>query len=217
LQRETGLVPVLITGLADHGTRPWDEGEFDDPADIAQLDRMDAAVVLGTGWDGLPLPAEDEDKDDDPQLAARRAPFGRKFPGLAPGQDNPLTAAELRDALTALPASRLALVPADRPADVLPLIGWNGVTNRWGEATPAAAVLRSWEARFGARLLEVGFASIKVLAERPPGDPDAARRVAAEHLAFCDECGGDGLVSIADISARLLASPVWSFWWAGSS
>lgn len=211
LHRETGLVPVLITGLDDDGTRPWDDGEFDDPADIAQLDRMDAAVVLASGWDGaLPSPAEE---DDDPDPAQQRAPFGRKFPGLAPAEDTPLTAAELRDVLTALPASRLALVPAGRPADVLPLIGWNGVTNRWGEATPVAAVLRSWEARFGARLLQVGFADIQVLAGRPPRDLAAAERVAAEHLALCDECGGDGLVGVGDVSARLLASPVWSFWW----
>ena len=50
LHRETGLVPILITGLDDDGTRPWDDGEFGDPADIAQLDRMNAALVLETAW-----------------------------------------------------------------------------------------------------------------------------------------------------------------------
>ncbi len=75
-----------------------------------------------------------------------------------------------------------------------------------------AAVLRSWETRFGARLLQVGYTEIQVLAERPPRDLPAAQRVAAEHLALCDECGG--LVSIGQISERLLESPVWSFRWA---
>jgi hypothetical protein len=212
LHRETGLIPVLITGHDEDGTRPWDDNEFGDPADLAQLSRMDAAVVLGSAWDGV-LPLTEEEDVPEPYPAGQRAPFGRRFPGLAPPADSALTAAELRDVLTGLPASRLALVPADRPADVLPLIGWTGVTNRWGEATPAAAVLRSWEARFGARLLQVGRSDIAVLAGRPPQDLAAAQRVAAEHLAFCDECGGDGLVSIGDISARLLATPVWSFWW----
>jgi hypothetical protein len=210
LHRETGLIPVLMAGLDDAARRPWDYGEFDDPADIAQLDRMDAAVVLASSWDGV-LPVDEA--DEDPVPAQQRAPFGRRFPGLAPAAECQLTAAELRDVLAARPASRLALVPANRPADVLPLLGWNGVTNRWGEATPVAAVLRSWEARFGARLLQVGYADIQVLAERPPRDLSAAQRVAAEHLALCDECGGDGLVSVGQISERLLESPVWSFWW----
>jgi hypothetical protein len=34
------------------------------------------------------------------------------------------------------------------------------------ETLPLTAVLRSWEDRFGARLLEVGFADIKLLVER---------------------------------------------------
>jgi hypothetical protein len=209
LHRESGLVPILITGLDDDGTRPWDDGEFGDPADVAQLDRMNAALVLETAWrDSL---GSEEEEPEHP--VAERAPFSRQFPGLAPSGDSPLTAAELRAVLAALSPARLALVPARRPADVLPLIGWRGVTNRWDDATPVAAVLRSWEARFGARLLQVGFADIQVLAERPPRDQDAAQRLAAEHYAFCDECGEDGLRAVSDIAARLRESPVWSFWW----
>jgi hypothetical protein len=43
---------------------------------------------------------------------------------------------------------------------VLPLIGWDGAANHWEDALVIAAVLRSWEDRFGARLLRVGFAEI---------------------------------------------------------
>jgi len=56
-----------------------------------------------------------------------------------------------------------------------------------------AAVLRSWEDRFGARLLEVGYAAIRVLVSRPPQTSEAAQLIAAEHFAFCDEAGRTGL------------------------
>jgi hypothetical protein len=212
LHPQTGLVPVLICGPDGPGLAgPEGEAGLDAPADVAQLSRMDAAVVLAREWDGPLPPGEDDDEAAFP--AAQRAPFGPRFPGLAPAVESSLTAAGLHDVLVAIPASHLALVPAGRPADVLPLIGWAGASNRWGEATPAAAVLRSWETRFGARLLQVGSAAVTVLAGRPPRDQGTAQRIAAEHRAFCDECGGDGLVSISDISARLLATPLWSFRW----
>jgi hypothetical protein len=69
--------------------------------------------------------------------------------------------------LGSLPAARIGLVPADRPADVLPLIGWKGAVNGFATPLPIAAVLRLWEDRFGARLLEVGFDVIRLLADRP--------------------------------------------------
>jgi hypothetical protein len=74
-------------------------------------------------------------------------------------------------------------------------------------------VLRSWEDRFGARLLQVGFAEIRLLAERPPRTLRAAEHVAAEHCAFCDECAGKALRDIPGVAAHLLATPIWTFWW----
>src|SRR5215469_17486737 len=53
-------------------------------------------------------------------------------------------------------------------------------------ASELAAVLRSWEDRFGVRLLEVGFADIRLLVSRPPQTLEAAQPIAAEHFAFAD-------------------------------
>lgn len=78
---------------------------------------------------------------------------------------------------------------------------------------PHAAVLRSWEDRFGARLLRVGLAEVSVLAQRPPRTLESARLLAAEQWAFCNECGGDGLRDVGRIAERLLSTPVWTFWW----
>lgn len=113
--------------------------------------------------------------------------------------------------MDSLPAARIGLVPASRPVDVLPLIGWT--PSDQSDALPIAAVVRSWEERFGARLLRVGFAEISVLVDRPPRSIEHAQRIAAEHFVFCDEYAGQGLRDIPAITASLLETPIWTFWW----
>jgi hypothetical protein len=165
---------------------------------------------------GADLPATSFRNDaqwDGPRLVQARAPFSREFPGLAPGQDTRLSLGRLDAALASQQPARVGLVPAGRPADVLPLIGWAGP--EWPPmALPLAAVLRSWEARFGARLLKIGFgAEMRVLAERPPRDARSAQLLAAEHFVLCDESGGQGLRDISTITTALINAPVWTFWW----
>jgi hypothetical protein len=94
---------------------------------------------------------------------------------------------------------------------VLPLLGWT--PSDQSDALPIAAVVRSWEDRFGARLLRVGFADFSLLVDRPPRTVGHAERIAAEHFAFCDECAGQGLTDIPSTTASLMETPIWSFWW----
>jgi len=176
---ETGLVPVVLTD----GEKDRDYF-FSAPDDLAELDHLDAASVLGIS--------------------------------LAPPEDGKLSMAECQQILGSLPAAPIGLVPARRPADVLAAVGWRTI-GRFPTSLPVAAVLRSWEARFGARLLDVGpGAQIRLLVERPPRSAEAAQRVAAEHFAFCDECAGQGLHDIAAIAASLVDAPVWTCWWGAS-
>ena len=131
----------------------------------------------------------------------------------------------LRQTLSSLRLARIGLIPARRPADALPATGWFTFDDVLGyppfppdpvyPAVWIAAVLRSWEDRFGARLLNIGpGAEIRLLVQRPPRSPDAARRVAAEHWAFADECDGCGRGDITEITAALLRQPaLWQFWW----
>ena len=209
---ETGLVPVLLGD--DPGEGPeglFFDSFFDSPSDVTELDHLDAADVLKHFWDHA-LP-EDDRYWDGPHLVEARAPFSRDFPGLAPGQDTRLSPERLVTALGSLRPARVGLVAARRPADVLPLVGWLGA-DWWPTTLPIAAVLRSWETRFGARLLKIGSgAEIRLLVERPPRGLDAARQIAAEHYAFCDECAGQGLRDIPAISASIINAPIWTFWW----
>jgi len=207
---DTGLVPFLLGILPGDPARPWDTGEFSIPAYPAQPGHAGAAEVLADRWDGE-MPSDEEVDEDDDEWAAMRAPFSRQFPGLAPAGDTPLSPRQLDQTLGSLPAARIGLVQATRPPDVLPLIGWT--PSDQSDALPVATIVRSWEDRFGARLLEVGFAQISLLAGRPPRSTGHAQRIAAEHFAFCDECAGQGLSDIPHITASLMQTPIWTFWW----
>jgi Domain of unknown function (DUF4253) len=211
---QTGLVPFLLDGLYGSPDRPWDEGEFEDPADPGGADALDPGAVLADFWNRAGL-------GNRPNL---RGPFEGQFPGLAPAEATPLTPQQRQRALdTELPrmrarnhapaVARIGVVPVGRPADILTAIGWIGAGNRGRDMNVAVtAVLRSWEDRFGAVLLDVGFADIRLLVDRPPRSLPAAERIAAEHAAFADDAI-DGRRDIPGIAVRLVEAPIWTFWW----
>jgi hypothetical protein len=233
LHPRTGLVPIQLDGLRvdtlslgdrqglpGDALRPWDNGEFARPQDRREADGLDAGAVLEDLWrDWVSMSDE-----DDPEWAGMRAPFTREFPGLAAPERTPLTPAGRRQALDVVlprirqahragPAARIGLVAAGRPADVLAVIGWNGLANRREEALmPLIAVLRSWEDRFGARLIDVGYADLRLLVERPPRTLQAAQRIAAEQVVLADEFI-QAMGDIPNIAAGLVNAPIWTFWW----
>ncbi len=219
LHPQTGLVPIQLDGLGGDTRRPWDDGDFIEPADPREADGLDAGAVLRFNWRAwVPHP-----RHDDPELMQVRAPFTLEWPGLAPPERAPLAPAERQHALDvvlpgirrasgATPQARIGLVAAARPADVLLVIGWGGLVNSGESLLELTAVLRSWEDRFGARLIDVGYADLRLLAERPPRTLEAARRLAAEQVVLADDCI-DGARDIPGIAARLVGGPVWTFWW----
>jgi len=214
LHPETGLAPILIDSLHDAPRRPWDDEEFAVPLDPREVDQVYAAGFLAEWWDGS-LPDEEEADGEEQEMWE---PFGRTFPGLAPADGGPLTAAEREQVLDSRPLARIGLVPASRPADVLAAIGWRGTTN-WGGLggfrdylIPFTAMLRSWEDRFGARLFEVGFDDIRLLVDRPPRTRELAEHLAAEQFQLANDCI-DGERGIPWIAPRLVNSPYWTFWW----
>ncbi len=105
--------------------------------------------------------------------------------------------------------------PRRCPADVLPVLGW--CPGNWNGACPVptpvgfAAVLRSWEERFGARLLALTHDQAYLLVEHPPRDLAAALPVAAEHFTFCDEPAGRQPVQ--KTAEEIVNAPLWYFWW----
>jgi len=223
----TGLQPLLQVG--PEGWEPGDD--FIEPTDITGLDDADAADLLARGWGDGTLDSDPEEYalygaqygfeysswDDDPEWVARFAPYGEVFPGLAPATSGQVPEAEIGRAVDLMGPAHVCLVQASRPADVLPLIGWHP-TDLFQTALPVAAILRSWEGRFGARLLRIGpGAELRLLVERPPRTMQEATPVAAELLAlsgtWVNPENGHSLRSISEIAPCLVDNPLSGFWW----
>ena len=189
-------MPLLLSGMRGEPGRPWESGELG-PQAFGALAGLEAPVLLREGWDG----AVPDPEEDDEETAELLAPFLRSFPGLAPDTSARASPAGLAAAVASLEAPmRIGLVVAARPADTLVSIGWRGAANYHDTSAPLTVVLRSWEDRFGATVMHVGFDTVDLLVERPPLSDQAALAVAAEHFAFC-------LDNISQEPARYRSTP----------
>ncbi|CAL9329159.1 DUF4253 domain-containing protein [Streptomyces sp. enrichment culture] len=216
---ESGLVPLLCRPDAlgaPLGPDRVDAVRLEETlaADFAEYRR----VRLPSWTDPTPAPVPEgvEPWPHDPG-----PPFTR-WPGLAPGipalpgDRTPgeaayrtlagLVGAELPDPA----ACRLVLVPARRTSDALALLGWSS------EAPPAllCALLRSWEDRFGARLVAVTGSEPHVSVARPPVTAEHTALLALEHvLSTADNIVDDPPTPFPEYAAGLVGRTRWSFWW----
>lgn len=179
-REESGLWPLLVSA-------PYGPGR---PTALTAVDALDLHEVLERDWHSyrafrlrqLAAPQQDpgnlpegvEPWDEDPG-----APFDR-WPGLAPGIPSPAGAdpdAAARTAVVRLTTGRypltkphLALVPATRSADIPAVMGWQAEA----PLPLLCALLRSWEDRFGARVVAFDGAMIHASVARPPRQADHA-------------------------------------------
>ncbi|TCN44053.1 uncharacterized protein DUF4253 [Kribbella orskensis] len=205
----TGLWPVITDAQA------WTDGLFVEP--VADIDDMDPLTVMRDIWTGLVTPVEGEAEffGDDPFDDFK--PFGQEFPGLAaagepmaePGEVAVWFAGELGLG----PDSRLLLAPAARSADLPAVVGWSGPMNHSNELAPLLAILRSWEGRFGVRLVRVGFDTMDLSVAAPPVTPEHAVQVAAEHVVFCPDNVEQGPGNLLEYAETIQGRNTWSFWW----
>jgi Domain of unknown function (DUF4253) len=164
---ETGLWPLVW---------PWDEDPaayLDRPVEPDRVDAVDVEAVFRRGWERVAS-----------HPAGLLEPIGPSFPGLATGSRvdpgaaaNPFELAGLLEV-----RARLMIVPCNRPADCVALIG--GLAVEVGGAE-ISAVIRSWEDRFGAVLVSVQPSQALLAVTSPPGSPEQALGAAAERMAFC--------------------------------
>jgi len=76
----------------------------------------------------------------------------------------------------------------------------------------AGAGLPGNPSHFGARLIDVGYDTLRLLVDRPPRTAEAAQRVAAEQVVLADDCIDEGR-DVPGIAARLVNALIWTFWW----
>ncbi|MEV6637369.1 DUF4253 domain-containing protein [Actinoplanes sp. NPDC051470] len=197
----TGLRPILLDDLVDEDLSPSTTQSA--PGD------HDAEDVLALWWEEWHADSDD-DPDDQPE-----------WPGLAdalPVEADPEACA--REALEDLEGSDLfeepllALVPAARSADIPALLGWDGAINLEDDPGRLSAVLRSWEDRFGARLVALGPDTLVVSVAAPPRTVDQALAIAAEHYAFCPDNVDQGEHgNLEEYADWLVGRGYWTFWW----
>jgi hypothetical protein len=189
---------------------------FMDHGDVAAVAGLDAGEILAWRWENKTTP--DGDPEADAWLAGLHQPFTQRFPGLAPPVRDRLTVSATNGALDTVPPEFVCLAAVSRPADFLTEVGWF-TTDAWEPPLHLSAVLRSWEDRFGARLLQIGpGAKIRLLVSRPPRTRDAALAVAAELWAFGDTAwithsSQEQVDSVAEIASLIIDQPIWGFWW----
>jgi hypothetical protein len=74
-------------------------------------------------------------------------------------------------------------------------------------------MLRSWEDRFGARVVAFHGAWIYVSVARPPRTAAHAAHVALEHVLTGADNVNEGWPPFSDYAASLIGARLWSFWW----
>jgi hypothetical protein len=187
----TGLWPVLVTG---------------DRLDLGSVDADWAAKVAAVDYPTMVAERWIEFASYDEELRAALGDFpGVAAPGVTPA-DEPL-----EHVFATVEVESLALVPVQRPADVPAAIGWLGAVNSF---MPVELVpyLRSWEDRFGARLVALGFDTIQLAVERPPTGPDALK-AASEAYMFNPDVVDQGVGSVEALAEEMIQGPHWAFWW----
>ncbi len=143
-------------------------------------------------------------------------PYGAICPGpAAPGvlKADPEAVADWLAGELAVKGMPLGLVAADRSADALTIMGWQGALHHNEWMVPMAAVVRSWEDRFGARVVSVGFNTLDLSVAAPPVDAEHALQVAAEHWAFCPDNVVQGPGDLQGYAEQIIGAHAWSFWW----
>ncbi|ADG88635.1 DUF4253 domain-containing protein [Thermobispora bispora] len=204
LRREhprSGLWPVLL----EDGVQPWSAGQIA-PDSVAQIDLFTAEGFMAEVWRDLIVSRDVVDL----------SPFGKECPGLAPPgrlMADPDTVADWYADIVVQRVTPLGLVAVDRSADAPVALGWQGAVhhNEWN--VPLAAVLRSWEERFGVRVVGMGFDTLELSVAAPPMTLEHALHVAAEHWTFCPDSILQAGGSLAEYAAQIVGRNAWSFWW----
>lgn len=106
----------------------------------------------------------------------------------------------------------LLVVPTTRPADIPAALGWLGGTNYDILGPDISAVLRSWEDRFGAVLMQLNPDFLTLQVPHPPTDPGEQVQAALEHYLFCPDNIEQGTQTFENYVPAIPAL-AWAFWW----
>ncbi|MEL7447284.1 MAG: DUF4253 domain-containing protein, partial [Pseudomonadota bacterium] len=75
------------------------------------------------------------------------------------------------------------------------------------------AAMRSWQERFGARLVGMSNDVLNIRVQRRPETKAEALELAIEHYAYCSDIVDQGVGQVEVLAASYLESDWWYFWW----
>lgn len=228
LHPDSGLWPLLLMGrpvspsraalvpelARQEAGRPWHSAELA-PVPSERIDEADVAEVLAEWWNSA---FGAEKWQTRPWNEQRIDPF-RSWPGLAPSSAPGPDPDQHAASVATTPGGIRALTMYDgdpyvglaHGQDGAAAVASSGWLSRAGGADETAAVIRSWQGRFGARLCSLSMDTLGVSVAWPPTSAEQARRVAAEHFAFCPDLANAS--SLEDRARSLAHAEVWAFWW----
>ena len=106
----------------------------------------------------------------------------------------------------------VATLPTNDPAEAPAYLHYGG----WNAYPPAdhhVAALRSWQRRYGARLVAMTSDIVVLSVERPVTDPDEALTLARELYRYCPDSVDQGTGTVQILAAGLIGATAWGFWW----
>jgi hypothetical protein len=158
---------------------------------------IDPVAWLKQRWSAL----VDDDEEEDP------ASFREAIQGTRPGEGTPITAFSIPSSAVV----ELNLIPTTVPWRVPAYFRYGG----GGGLEPAehVAILRRWNALYGAEIVGINGDTIEMQVSRPPRDREVALDLAWEQFCYCWDIVIQGVRTVENLAATLLNSPVWYFWW----
>ncbi len=174
----TGLWPILWAG---QGESP--DGYFRRVTDPDAAARVDVMATLSA------------DNDEVKRLAPGSGSVARTDADPFAGVHAPASAV-------------IMLVPVNRPADVLSVLG-GLIDTEYYTDTQLAAVARSWEERFGAVPVTLEPGGLVMHVQAPPRDPDDAALLAHELRVFAP----DEPYALGTLTSMIMHGDPWAFSW----
>jgi hypothetical protein len=196
----TGLYPVLLGDSEE--VEIYLEGVEDD-FDVREL-VSDSSSIDAKAWFREALSElesheeiEDDAEDEWPDEVVK--PSGLTIPN---------------DILTGQPKPEImiALLNLKQPWEAFAVLNWGG-WNACPRASEHCAIHKYWHEKYGAEVVGMSADVVECIVTKPPLTREESLELAMEQYAYCPDIVEQGVETISNLAATLMASRYWYFWW----
>lgn len=185
----------------DARSRAYIEQMLRDPN--ANLPRVSVGGVLQTD--------EETRAELEASLAEGHAPPLGEWPSVPP-QSAGLSIVQDYRCRKTFEKVHIVLVPAEHSYEAPAYLQWGG----WN-ACPApeyqVAAFRIWHQRYGGEIIGIGGDVINARVTRRPTTREEALALGREQYAYCNDLIDQGVGTLSNLAAGLMAEDWWFFWW----